>query len=100
MQTGGQANGPVQKNLPVSEPLYEKTKEKLAYLDKSNLPKLANKAWGPEVTETHRKQWNTAKKKLVLVGVLAPNSLEQRWIDNLMEDPSVLRSEEHTSELQ
>lgn len=99
LQTARQEMGPVHINLPFSEPLYEKTKEKLAYLDKSNLPKLANKAWGPEVTETHRKQWNTAKKKLVLVGVLAPNSLEQRWIDNLMEDPSVLVLTESTSNL-
>ena len=43
--------------------------------------------------------WNNSKKKLVLVGVLAPNSVEQHFIDILAEDESVLILTESTSNL-
>ena len=99
LQIAQQKMGPVHINLPFSEPLYEKSQEALVKLEESNLPQLADKDWGPEVTETHKKDWTTAKKKMVLVGVLAPNSIEQKWVDKLIEDPSVLVLTESTSNL-
>lgn len=99
LQTAKQKMGPVHVNLPFSEPLYNKTKKTSVQIKVANLPKLADKVWGPEVTQAHQKQWISAKKKMVLVGVLAPNSLEQKWIDILMKDPSVLVLTESTSNL-
>ena len=99
LQTAQQEMGPVHINLPFSEPLYNKTSEVLASTKEEDLPKLAEKVSNPIVDQTHQKQWLSAKKKLVLVGVLGPNSLGQKWLDILLKDPSVLILTESTSNL-
>src|SRR5690554_6526574 len=99
LQTAQQEMGPVHINLPFSEPLYNKTSEVLASIKEEDLPKLAEKVSNSIVDQTHQKQWLSAKKKLVLVGVLGPNSLGQKWLDILLKDPSVLILTESTSNL-
>ena len=49
--------------------------------------------------QTYAEIWNKADRKLVLVGVLSPNSVEQKFINQLAEDDSVLIMTETTSNL-
>src|SRR5690606_10275523 len=44
-------------------------------------------------------QLNNSKRKLILVGVLPPNSVEQHFVDQLSKDESVLVLTETTSNL-
>ena len=43
--------------------------------------------------------WNAVTKKIVLVGVLEPNQIEQQWLDELSKDDSVIVLTETTSNL-
>ena len=89
--------GPVHINVPFEEPLYEtvatltvnskifesgleEKKEEVAYLKYSSI-------------------WNSSKKKLVLVGVNAPNAIDQNYLEILANDPSVVVMIETTSNL-
>ncbi len=88
--------GPVHINVPFAEPLYETT-------DKINLT--------PELIEVVRIQnslkdlndyidiWNSSKRKMILIGVNQPNKIEQKYLDFLAKDESVLVFTETTSNL-
>ena len=88
---------PVHINVPFEEPLYLTTEEDFSF---ENIP-LETK----EVLFDTQKQaefiqnWNISNKKMVLVGVLSPNSLEEKFITYLAQDPSVLVLTETTSNL-
>jgi len=88
--------GPVHINVPFSEPLYE-TVDKLQ-ITISNYSEEIVRPLNEDLSE-YIPIWNTAKKKLVLVGVLAPNSIEQEIIDKLIEDESFIVFTETTSNL-
>lgn len=90
--------GPVHINAPFEEPLYN-TVDKLSVatpeetrLRKAPLPELA--------ISPYKKIWEQSAKKLVLVGVCAPNTVDQAVIDFLAADPSVVVLTETTSNLQ
>ncbi|WP_125720870.1 2-succinyl-5-enolpyruvyl-6-hydroxy-3-cyclohexene-1-carboxylic-acid synthase [Flavobacterium ustbae] len=90
--------GPVHINAPFEEPLYETTEElsvqpKMTVLQPENLSK------NIENSEEFVSIWNTAKRKLVLVGVNEANSIDQEIIENLASDPSVVVLTETTSNL-
>ena len=95
LQTAISHKGPVHINIPFDEPLYETVTTLKAfdfptitssYLDNNNIDyaKLAS-------------IWNTAKKKMILVGVSYPNEELHDLIDAYAEDPSVLILTETTS---
>ena len=90
--------GPVHINVPFYEPLYNTTVEKLV-----NPIIVEEPVKSMELTEDYLqpfiKKWNSAKRKLVIVGVLQPNTIEQQFLDTLGEDPSVLVFTETTSNL-
>lgn len=88
--------GPVHINAPFEEPLYETVSElqvQPEIVDFNTEEK--HFSLGNNTKET----WNKATKKLVLVGELFPNSVEQRYLDVLANDPSVVVLTEKTSNL-
>ena len=88
--------GPVHINAPFEEPLYETVSELQVqpYIVDFNT-KSKTFSLGNSTIET----WNKAAKKLVLVGELFPNSVEQKYLDILANDPSVVVLTEKTSNL-
>ncbi|WP_338839446.1 2-succinyl-5-enolpyruvyl-6-hydroxy-3-cyclohexene-1-carboxylic-acid synthase [Flavobacterium ginsenosidimutans] len=98
IETAIQKKGPVHINAPFEEPLYETTEEL------SVKPKITNPE--PEVfpltienSDEVVSVWNTAKRKLILVGVNEANAIDKQVIENLASDPSVVVLTETTSNL-
>jgi 2-succinyl-5-enolpyruvyl-6-hydroxy-3-cyclohexene-1-carboxylate synthase len=89
--------GPVHINAPFEEPLYNTVDEATVQVEVQYAPM--------EVKQLHEdmsfyaQQWNSAKKKLVLVGVNDPGTISQEVIDYLAADPSVVVMTETTSNL-
>lgn len=90
--------GPVHINAPFEEPLYETTDTL------SVEPKItpADEIIGKKAIENVAdfvSIWNSAKRKLVLVGVNEGDSIDPKTIENLANDPSVVVLTETTSNL-
>lgn len=90
--------GPVHINVPFEEPLYE-TSNKLSV--DFNVTGLVKPQRFVDVDDiiAFSTLWNHSKKILILVGECAPNSVEQRWLDQLAEIPSIVVMTEATSNL-
>lgn len=99
MQTAKVEQGPVHINLPFEEPLYETTTELYRAIPTEVETFLSSNTWDASELDEHIGAWQTASKKLVLVGVLNPNSIEQSIVDSLLADPNVLVLTETTSNL-
>ena len=89
--------GPVHINAPFEEPLYETVSE-LAVEPKIISAVTTDFIYDEPISE-YASIWNTSKKKLVLVGVNEPNAVEQKFLDKLANDPSVVVLIETTSNL-
>ncbi|WP_055437025.1 2-succinyl-5-enolpyruvyl-6-hydroxy-3-cyclohexene-1-carboxylic-acid synthase [Lacinutrix algicola] len=88
--------GPVHINIPFNEPLYDIVE---ALVVKPTVTPLSTKETITEDLSTFINLWNTAKRKLVLVGVNQPNTVEQQYLDVLAQDESVLVLTETTSNI-
>jgi 2-succinyl-5-enolpyruvyl-6-hydroxy-3-cyclohexene-1-carboxylate synthase len=88
--------GPAHINVPFEEPLYESLLEP-TYIPKFALFTIEKATFNLE--EKFVSEWQLAKRKLILVGELLPNSIEQKYIDFLAQDESVLVLLEKTSNL-
>lgn len=89
--------GPVHINAPFEEPLYETVSELEVspVISQTTFEDVySNEDLAPFIS-----QWNTAKKKLVLVGVNNPDSIDEAVINYLAQDPSVVVMTETTSNL-
>ena len=89
--------GPVHINAPFEEPLYETVSE--LSVEPKVIAALSNDFFFDEPISEYASIWNQSKKKLVLVGVNEPNAIEQRFLDILANDPSVVVMIETTSNL-
>jgi 2-succinyl-5-enolpyruvyl-6-hydroxy-3-cyclohexene-1-carboxylate synthase len=90
--------GPVHINIPLDEPLYQ-TVSKL-----SVSPKTIDVSLRPTEIEEYALQscfedWNSASKKMILVGVNYPNQIDKKWLEELAQDDSVIVFTETTSNL-
>ncbi|MGC4039393.1 MAG: 2-succinyl-5-enolpyruvyl-6-hydroxy-3-cyclohexene-1-carboxylic-acid synthase [Flavobacterium sp.] len=90
--------GPVHINVPFEEPLYETTNKLSVDV---NVTGLARPQRFVDVDDiiAFSTLWNHSKKILVLVGECPPNSIEQRWLEQLASIPSVVVMTEATSNL-
>lgn len=89
--------GPVHINAPFEEPLYETVSE--LTVEPKVISATAKEFIYDEPISEYANIWNTSKKKLVLVGVNEPNAVEQKFLDKLANDPSVVVMIETTSNL-
>lgn len=90
--------GPVHINVPFDEPLYE-TIEELNVEPKSIEVQTKQKPIDSYTLQQCFEYWNASPKKMILVGVNGPNEIEQKWLDEIAEDDSVVVFTETTSNL-
>ncbi|WP_204345330.1 2-succinyl-5-enolpyruvyl-6-hydroxy-3-cyclohexene-1-carboxylic-acid synthase [Psychroserpens algicola] len=90
--------GPVHVNIPFDEPLYE-TVDTLSVNPKVQTIDLKQQKIDQDELKDCIDEWYVATKKMILVGVLPPNQIEQQWLDELANDDSVLVFTETTSNL-
>ncbi|WP_452224681.1 2-succinyl-5-enolpyruvyl-6-hydroxy-3-cyclohexene-1-carboxylic-acid synthase [Lacinutrix chionoecetis] len=88
--------GPIHINVPFNEPLYDMVNT-LSVSPKVISP--VKKEINIENFDDFVNTWNSSKRKLVLVGVNTPNTVEQKYLDILAKDESVLVLTETTSNL-
>lgn len=82
-------NGPVHINIPFDEPLYDMV-DALLVNPKSISIKKRTIEIEDSILHSCINDWNSASKKMVLVGVNQPNAIEQKWLDALAKDDSVI----------
>jgi len=90
--------GPVHINLPFSEPLYGRT-DVLSIQPKEIRPNSFEATIEDKKRQTLAEKWNASKKKIVLIGVLQPNSIEEKYLEVLAKDESVIVFTETTSNI-
>ncbi|MFY8064895.1 MAG: 2-succinyl-5-enolpyruvyl-6-hydroxy-3-cyclohexene-1-carboxylate synthase, partial [Flavobacterium sp.] len=90
--------GPVHINVPFEEPLYETTNKLSVDFNVTDLV-IPNRLIDVDDINTFSTLWNHSNKILILVGECAPNSIEQKWLDQLAAIPSIVVMTEATSNL-
>ncbi|CAN5360377.1 2-succinyl-5-enolpyruvyl-6-hydroxy-3-cyclohexene-1-carboxylic-acid synthase [soil metagenome] len=90
--------GPVHINVPFYEPLYD-TVEEIDINPLQIFPEVHDRIYSYQELMPYAELWNKAKRKMVIVGVAAPNAIEQQYLDLLAQDESVLVLTETTSNL-
>ncbi len=91
-------NGPVHINVPFYEPLYDKVDTSTVF-PKNKLVAYTNYQISDILRDKMLTTWNRAKRKMILIGVNPPNTLDQACIDYFAKDPSVLVLTETTSNI-
>lgn len=97
LNTSIELKGPVHINLPFSEPLYRTVQNQI--IRPQNVPARSASEFLDEALPNFISQWNGSIRKMVLVGTLPPNSVEENFLAQLAKDPSVLVLTETTSNI-
>lgn len=90
--------GPVHINAPFEEPLYETVSELSIKVNSIASAKVTQTISIEDVSE-FATIWNNSTKKMILVGVNAPNAINQKIIEAFAKDESVVVLTETTSNL-
>lgn len=91
-------SGPVHINVPFDEPLYE-TVDTLTINPKPyNIKDREEKIDDFEI-KSLLDIWHSAKRKMILVGVLQPNTIEAKWLQEIADDDSIIVFTETTSNI-
>lgn len=90
--------GPVHINVPFDEPLYEMV-DTLKVAPKNIEIELEKRKIDSYVLDQCLNAWRKTKRKMVLVGEYTPNKIEQKWLNLLAKDDSVIVFTESTSNL-
>lgn len=88
---------PVHINIPFEEPLYGRVSQ--ASVFPKILDLVYKKKSSDENLEDFALKWNSSKKKMVLIGVNSPQTIEDTILDSLGKDSSVLVFTETTSNM-
>lgn len=91
--------GPVHINVPFYEPLYD-TVENIEVHPIEIFPEITKRHYSKEELLPYAEIWNKAKRKMVIVGVAQPNVVEQKFLEKLAKDDSVIVFTETTSNLE
>nr|WP_299340474.1 2-succinyl-5-enolpyruvyl-6-hydroxy-3-cyclohexene-1-carboxylic-acid synthase [Allomuricauda sp.] len=90
-------NSPVHINCPFEEPLYRQVENPIVPFPKSDQTDI--KVPGKLDFGKYASVWNSSNRKMILVGVNPPNSINEKVLQKLSEDESVLVFTETTSNL-
>ncbi|RTY85653.1 2-succinyl-5-enolpyruvyl-6-hydroxy-3-cyclohexene-1-carboxylic-acid synthase [Flavobacterium sp. RSP15] len=90
--------GPVHINAPFEEPLYETVSELSIEVNSIASAKVTQTISIEDVSE-FATIWNNSTKKMILVGVNAPNAINQKIIEAFAKDASIVVLTETTSNL-
>jgi len=90
--------GPVHINVPFYEPLYD-TIEDIEVNPLHILPELKERHYSKMQLENYAQVWSKATRKIVIIGVAQPDLIEQKFLDQLANDPSVIVFTETTSNI-
>ncbi len=90
--------GPVHINVPFYEPLYD-TVENIEVKPLQILPELKERHYSEKQLKAYADIWNEAERKMIIVGLAQPNTVEQKFLDRLAKDDSVIVFTETTSNL-
>lgn len=88
--------GPTHINIPFEEPLYELVSELSL---QPTLLEFEDELNDFTLSANFIQQWNAAKKKMILVGELKPNTIDEEIVSQLSKDESVVVLTEKTSNL-
>jgi 2-succinyl-5-enolpyruvyl-6-hydroxy-3-cyclohexene-1-carboxylate synthase len=88
--------GPVHINAPFEEPLYDTVSDYTVQVKETAVEEKQEDI-EPSEMSSFIADWNSAKRKIVLMGVLQPHTLADNMISLLANDPSVVVFTETTS---
>ena len=94
-----EGKGPVHINVPFYEPLYEEV-EDVEVNPLQILPEIIERTYSKAQLQAYADLWNRAERKMIIVGVEQPNSIEQKFLEELAKDESVIVFTETTSNVQ
>lgn len=97
LKTSKAKQGPVHVNIPLYEPLYNTIEKVIGNNNVNEVQKKYNT--NVAIDQSFVKKWQKASKKLIIVGVLSPNSIDIDVLDALLNDENVLLLTETTSNL-